>query len=479
MLQKIKKNKKLILIPVSVILAIAVVLGVVISDVNTTLAKATLPGVESIIIRNNNDNPYTILEVVPSYEDARLGYLIGGEEPTHDGKARSIKDMPSSAERMAKMSTSTGMVSIPDNLSEAVTFENPYTEGATVTPVPENTKRFEVRGSFYDAGASNGNYKIREDASRFKYVGTPANCETGATTRDLFINAINEKNVFYTKYGVFNKKTDTDPGYSLILKKLYEGSDPVSLPKNLTIDVSGTEDDKYYYTGQYFVAKKVEFTSTSSLSLMSASPVGVAVPSVSPSVTPGLAGSEPTVSPATGSEATVTPTITAEPTAEPTSEVTATTTPDPTADPTATPTAEPISPASQASAVNYNSGLFSSTTTTHYMNVYGAAAVPTNVVKGDSIFVLSGNTYAYKGYCFLDTDNILKIKLTDGTTGLFDDTTEYYIITEADANSSQESLLYIESVSPANYSIYKRGYKKEIVKAKLLGVELSQSPVDE
>ena len=128
MLQKIKKNKKLILIPVSVILAIAVVLGVVISDVNTTLAKATLPGVESIIIRNNNDNPYTILEVVPDYDDARLGYLIGGEEPTHDGKARSIKDMPSSAERMEKMSTSTGMVSIPDNLSEAVTFEDTYRE---------------------------------------------------------------------------------------------------------------------------------------------------------------------------------------------------------------------------------------------------------------------------------------------------------------------------------------------------------------
>ena len=91
MLQKIKKNKKLILIPVSVILAIAVVLGVVISDVNTTLAKATLPGVESIIIRNNNDNPYTILEVVPSYEDARLGYLIGGEEPTHDEKTELSK----------------------------------------------------------------------------------------------------------------------------------------------------------------------------------------------------------------------------------------------------------------------------------------------------------------------------------------------------------------------------------------------------
>lgn len=455
MLQKIKKNKKLILIPVSVILAIAVVLGVVISDVNTTLAKATLPGVESIIIRNNNDNPYTILEVVPSYEDARLGYLIGGEEPTHDEKARSIKDMPSSAERMAKMSTSTGMVSIPDNLSEAVTFENPYTEGATVTPVPENTKRFEVRGSFYDAGASNGNYKIIEEASRFKYVGTPTpnNHVIDPAVGDLFTKAITDKNVFYTKYGVFNKKSDSEissspSGYSLKLKKIYQDIDTVSLPKNLTIKVNGSDDNKYY-TGQYFVAKKVEFTSTSSFSLMSANPVGTAEPSVSPSVTPGLVGSEPTVSPATGSEATITPTVTAEPTAEPTPEATAT----PTPEPTATPTAVPTISASQVSAVNNNSGLFSSTTTTHYMNVYGAAAVPTNVAIGDSIFVLSADTsyYAYMGYCTADYE----IKFEDGSTEPFYDENEYYIVTEADANSSQENLLYIDSVSTASYSIYK------------------------
>lgn len=455
MLQKIKKNKKLILIPVSVILAIAVVLGVVISDVNTTLAKATLPGVESIIIRNNNDNPYTILEVVPSYEDARLGYLIGGEEPTHDGKARSIKDMPSSAERMAKMSTSTGMVSIPDNLNEAVTFEEPYKEGATVTPDPENTKRFEVRGSFYDAGDGNGNYKIIEEASRFKYVGTPTpnNHVIDPAVGDLFTKAITDKNVFYTKYGVFNKKSDSEissspSGYSLKLKKIYQDIDTVSLPKNLTIKVNGSDDNKYY-TGQYFVAKKVEFTSTSSFSLMSANPVGTAEPSVSPSVTPGLVGSEPTVSPATGSEATITPTVTAEPTAEPTPEATAT----PTPEPTATPTAVPTISASQVSAVNNNSGLFSSTTTTHYMNVYGAAAVPTNVAIGDSIFVLSADTsyYAYMGYCTADYE----IKFEDGSTEPFYDENEYYIVTEADANSSQENLLYIDSVSTASYSIYK------------------------
>ena len=166
MLQKIKKNKKLILIPVSVILAIAVVLGVVISDVNTTLAKATLPGVESIIIRNNNDNPYTILEVVPSYEDARLGYLIGGEEPTHDGKARSIKDMPSTAERLAKIKSgiapdyAAGKVDIPANLNDAVTFEDTYAEyGPTATSIPDDKRTFEIRGSFFAVGAGKGNYE--------------------------------------------------------------------------------------------------------------------------------------------------------------------------------------------------------------------------------------------------------------------------------------------------------------------------------
>ena len=136
--------------------------------------------------------------------------------------------------------------------------------------------------------------------------------------------------------------------------------------------------------------------------------------------------------------------------------MTTTPTPDPTANPTATPTPEPTISASQVSAVNNNSGLFSSTTTTHYMNVYGADAVPTNVVEGDSIFVLSGDTYEYTGYIFKDTENKLKIKSIDGSPKSFDvENYEYYIVTEADANSSQESLLYIDSVSTASYSIYK------------------------
>ena len=464
MLQKIKKNKKLILIPVSVILAIAVVLGVVISDVNTTLAKATLPGVESIIIRNNNDNPYTILEVVPSYEDARLGYLIGGEEPTHDEKARSIKDMPSSVERLAKIKLDTatpvaGKVNIPDNLSEAVTFEDTYREyGVTDTTIPENNRRFEIRGSFFDVGDSKGNYKIIEEGSRYTYVGTPANHVTDSASVDLFTKAITDKNVFYTKYGVFNKKTDVAAGYSLNLKKLYvDGYESISMPNNLlpfTVGSNTGTPDNRYYTGQYFVSKKVEFSSSSTFSIMSLNPGGVPTPSVSPTVDSGLSGSEPVVSPTTGSEATVTPTVTAEPTAEPTAESTATSVPEPTSEPTATPTAEPNGSSSQASADN--SALISSTTT-HYINIYGANDVPTNVNPGDCIFTENAGVYSYLGYCVESASNGLAIKTTDtsGTEVAFDNTKDYYIISEADVNASQDSLLYIYSVKWVDYSIYK------------------------
>lgn len=470
MLQKIKKNKKLILIPVSVILAIAVVLGVVISDVNTTLAKATLPGVESIIIRNNNDNPYTILEVVPSYEDARLGYLIGGEEPTHDGKARSIKDMPSVDERTEKikLETSGGKVNIPANLNETVTFVDTYTEyGPTATTIPENKRTFEIRGSFFDAGAGKGNYQEIDEGTRFTYVGTPENHKLDGTT-DLFSNAITIKNVFYTKYAVFNKKaidqiSSVPRGYSLSLKNIYvDGYEPINMPNNLSIDVSGSVDNTFY-SGQYFVAKKVEFASTSSFSLMSNNPEGVAVPSVSPSATPEGGGVEPTLSPSTGSEVTVTPTTSVE--TEGGSEGSASsvpeggeeTTPESTATPTPTPTSEPIAttPEGEVSSAKVDSEL-SSFSYVNYMPIYGAGPVPTNVDIGDSIFTKVGDNYSYKGYSFVDdADGILKIKLLDNSVDSFDYTKEYYIVTEADANSAQESLLYVESVSPVTNSIYK------------------------
>ena len=88
------------------------------------------------------------------------------------------------------------------------------------------------------------------------------------------------------------------------------------------------------------------------------------------------------------------------------------------------------------------------------MNIY--AAVPENVGIGESIFVSDdGVYYAYKGYSILDTGNILKIKLPNGSLEEFSNVTDYYTVTEADATSSQEGLLYIDSVAQVDNSIYK------------------------
>lgn len=467
MLQKIKMNKKLILIPVSVILAIAVVLGVVISDVNTTLAKATLPGVESIVIRNNNDNPYTILEVVPDYEDARLGYLIGGEEPTHDGKARSIKDMPSSAERLNKIKLgaapdyATGKVSIPNNLNEAVSFEDPYKEyGPTETTIPENKRKFEIRGSFFDVGASNGNYVIIPEGDRYTYVGTPESpINTGSGSLNDIEQAIENRAIFYTKYAVFNKNTDDAAGYELKLKKLYiDGFESISMPNNLSFIVgasSGTADDKYY-TGQYFVAKKVEFSTSSTISTMSRNPEETAIPAVSPSVTPDVGGEEPTISPSTESTETATPTVTTEPTPE----ITPTPADEPSVEPAVTSTVDSVTTETDGQISAANKSAFISSTTSHYMNYYGVASVPTNVNPGDGVFTENAGVYTYLGYC-VESDSLgLAIKQWDATSGTviekeFDNNNIYYIISEADANSAQDSLLYIYSVSWTENSIYK------------------------
>lgn len=467
MLQKIKMNKKLILIPVSVILAIAVALGVVISDVNTTLAKATLPGVESIVIRNNNDNPYTILEVVPDYEDARLGYLIGGEEPTHDGKARSIKDMPSSAERLNKIKLgaapdyATGKVSIPNNLNEAVSFEDPYKEyGPTETTIPENKRKFEIRGSFFDVGASNGNYEIIPEGDRYTYVGTPESpINTGSGSLNDIEQAIENRAIFYTKYAVFNKNTDDAAGYELKLKKLYiDGFESISMPNNLSFIVgasSGTADDKYY-TGQYFVAKKVEFSTSSTISTMSRNPEETAIPAVSPSVTPDVGGEEPTISPSTESTETATPTVTTEPTPE----ITPTPADEPSVEPAVTSTVDSVTTETDGQISAANKSAFISSTTSHYMYYYGVASVPTNVNPGDGVFTENAGVYTYLGYC-VESDSLgLAIKQWDATSGTviekeFDNNNIYYIISEADANSAQDSLLYIYSVSWTENSIYK------------------------
>lgn len=122
------KKKKYIYPALAVLLVVAMTGGVLLGDSQKVHAqKASLPGIEKIVMNNSSDTPFTILEVLPDKKDAKLGYLVGGEEPVDDS-GRSLRDMPNKAERTYRTDQ---VKAIPDGLSEAVSYE-PYSEGEEI-----------------------------------------------------------------------------------------------------------------------------------------------------------------------------------------------------------------------------------------------------------------------------------------------------------------------------------------------------------
>ena len=104
MLKASKTRKRII----AVVAAVAIFAGALFTALQLTeatayAAKVTLRGIEDIVnahtftADDENPKPFVIVEVVPTMNDAALGYLVAGEEPIYEGK--SIKDMPSMAER--------------------------------------------------------------------------------------------------------------------------------------------------------------------------------------------------------------------------------------------------------------------------------------------------------------------------------------------------------------------------------------------
>ena len=104
MLKASKTRKRII----AVVAAVAIFAGALFTALQLTeatayAAKVTLRGIEDIVnahtftADDENPKPFVIVEVVPTMNDAALGYLVAGEEPIYNGK--SIKDMPSKTER--------------------------------------------------------------------------------------------------------------------------------------------------------------------------------------------------------------------------------------------------------------------------------------------------------------------------------------------------------------------------------------------
>lgn len=75
------KKKRWITIPIVGVLTATIVAGVLYNTSETASARVSLSGIEEINQSNSLSDPFTILEIVPSYDQAKIGYLVNGEEP--------------------------------------------------------------------------------------------------------------------------------------------------------------------------------------------------------------------------------------------------------------------------------------------------------------------------------------------------------------------------------------------------------------
>lgn len=144
------------------ILTIALAAGVCQSygSMEVSAQEMTLPGIEKLVQDTvaSSDSTFHILEIVPSKEDASIGYLIGGEEPVSEG--RKLSELPASSERLAAMAT------IDNNsLGDLAGSNGPvsfsaYGEGGSRTE--------EIRGSFVKNTENNGQYTYTQTESVYR-----------------------------------------------------------------------------------------------------------------------------------------------------------------------------------------------------------------------------------------------------------------------------------------------------------------------
>lgn len=164
MLHLTKNVKKRILgSVVAVTISVSVIGTALYMDGNKAhAARVTLRGIQELANAHSEGsdeelNPFVIIEVVDDYHNARLGYLVGGEEPVDvtDDYAKAIKDMPSKDERESKL-RSFG-TSVTDKYLDGKAYAwsaDEYTEAA------DASSSMEIRGDFNDVGDGNGNYRL-------------------------------------------------------------------------------------------------------------------------------------------------------------------------------------------------------------------------------------------------------------------------------------------------------------------------------
>ena len=146
--------------------------------------EKTLPGIEKLVYDTvSSGDTFHILEIVPSKEDASIGYLIGGEEPVAGG--RKLSELPSQFERM------NAMANLAANAGSDIVGANGLITVSSYTETENGSRSEDLKGRFVYRGVG----------GRYNYV------LHGATYRKLADNEITSE-PRYARYTEMVKATE-------------------------------------------------------------------------------------------------------------------------------------------------------------------------------------------------------------------------------------------------------------------------------
>lgn len=158
-----KKVKRILLGLAATFTAVAVVSGTVFLNSDNAMAKSSLPGVEAIVNNNGTQNPFIIVEVVPTYGKGSMGYLVAGQEPV-DSEDKAIADMPVYGERISKLSTETSHYKYSELKDAAFTTDDPWA-------YDENTmgsRNMTIWGTYTEVTPGDGDYVRHAEGTELK-----------------------------------------------------------------------------------------------------------------------------------------------------------------------------------------------------------------------------------------------------------------------------------------------------------------------
>ena len=168
------------------ILTIALAAGVCQSygSMEVKAQEKTLPGIEKLVYDTvSSGDAFHILEIVPSQENASIGYLIGGEEPVASG--RKLSELPSQSERV------NAMANLAANAGSDVVGANGLITVSSYTETENGSRSEDLKGRFVYRGVG----------GRYNYV------LHGATYRKLTDNEITSE-PRYARYTEMVKATE-------------------------------------------------------------------------------------------------------------------------------------------------------------------------------------------------------------------------------------------------------------------------------